>query len=136
MAARSLRSTPNACCSNGSTAPSPNAGSSRPPDSVARVANSLASTIGLRPGSTITDIPNLRFVVRPAPNAIATSGSGASALIRSDSHSESKSSRSSSSTTTANVSPLRVVRVPRPNPMRTFIRFSVRRRWFLVVPGR
>ena len=114
IAARSDRSTPKACCSTGSTAPSPNAGSRRPPDMVASVASSLASTTGLRPGRTITDIPNFSFVVRPAPYAIATSGSGASPLIRSDNHSESKSSRSSSSTTAPNDPSLRLVRVPRP----------------------
>ena len=81
---------------------------------VASVASSLASTTGLRPGRTITDIPNFSFVVRPAPYAIATSGSGASPLIRSDNHSESKSSRSSSSTTAPNDPSLRLVRVPRP----------------------
>ncbi len=70
----------------GWTCPSPNAGSSRPPDIVARLASALASRIGLRPGSTITLIPNFRFVVRPAPYAIATIGSGASPVIRSETH--------------------------------------------------
>ena len=49
-----------------SATPSPNAGSSRPLDITASVAISLASTIGLRPGSTSTLMPNLSRVVRPA----------------------------------------------------------------------
>ncbi len=65
----------------------------------ANVASSLASTTGLRPGSTITDMPNFNRSVRPAPYAIATSGSGAGPLMRSDSHSESNPSDSSASTT-------------------------------------
>ena len=42
----------------GSATPSPNAGSTRPCDSRSSVASSLASTTGLRPGSTITLMPN------------------------------------------------------------------------------
>ena len=99
--ARSPRSTPNAWCSTPSATPSPNAGSSRPPDITASVASSLASTIGLRPGSTSTLIPNFRRDVRPAAYAIATTGSGASPLIRSDNHRLSKPNRSMVSTTCA-----------------------------------
>ena len=70
-------------------------------ESRSRVASSLASTTGLRPGSTITLMPNFSFVVRPAANAIATSGSGASPPMRSLSHRLSNRSRSSVSTTVA-----------------------------------
>jgi hypothetical protein len=65
-AARSPRAMPNAWCSMPSATPSPNAGSRRPPDMIASVAISLASTTGLRPGSTSTLMPNLSRVVRPA----------------------------------------------------------------------
>ena len=40
-------------------------GRSRPPDMAPSVASSLASTTGLRPGSTITDMPNFSRSVRP-----------------------------------------------------------------------
>ena len=118
--ARSPRSTPNAWCSRASATPRPNAGSSRPPDITASVASSLASTTGLRPGSTSTLMPNFRCVVRPAAYDIATTGSGASPPIRSDSHRLSKPSRSSESTTSPNSGPCSRVRVPSPTPMRTF----------------
>ena len=84
------RATPNAWCSAASATPSPKAGSNRPPDITASVASSLASTTGLRPGRTSTLIPNLSLLVRPAPYAIATIGSGASLPMRSDSQRLSK----------------------------------------------
>ena len=52
----------------------------------------------MRPGSTITAMPNFRRSVRAAAIDIATVGSGPGRPIRSDTHSESKRSRSSSST--------------------------------------
>ena len=104
-----------------SATPRPNAGSNRPPDMIDSVAISLASTIGLRPGSTSTLMPNFSRVVRPAANDIATTGSGASPVIRSDSHRLSKRSRSTMSTTWPNSGPCSFVRTPRPSPMRTFM---------------
>ena len=70
------RSTPNAWCSPGSGAPSPNAGSSRPWLSRSRVASSLASSIGLRPGTTSTENPNLILVVSPAATPRPDDGIG------------------------------------------------------------
>ena len=95
-APRARRRTPAARAGRRRRARTP--GSSRPPDSRSRVASSLASSTGLRPGSTSTLVPNFSFVVRPAATASATSGSGASPVMRSLSHSESNRSRSSSST--------------------------------------
>ncbi len=113
--ARSVRSTPKACCSPGSTWPSPNAGSRRPDDSRSRLASSLASSIGLRPGSTITLVPSLSFVVRAAANDRATTGSGQSSVIFSDSHSESNRRASRASTSAPNRSAsFVIVRVPSP----------------------
>ncbi len=99
---RSVRSTPNAWCSAELATPSPKAGSRRPLDSRSRLASDLASTTGLRPGSTITDMPTFSLVVLATANAIPTSGSGQSPVIRSDSHRESKPSRSSPSTSSTN----------------------------------
>ena len=45
--------------------PRPKAGRRRPADSRSRLASSLASTTGLRPGSTRTLVPNFSFWVRP-----------------------------------------------------------------------
>ena len=87
----------------------------------ANVASSLASTTGLRPGSTSTLIPNLSRVVRPAAYAMATIGSGACPVIRSESHRLSKWSSSSASTTSPNSGPCNQVRTPSPTPIRTFI---------------
>ena len=78
------------------------------------MASSLASTTGLRPGSTMTLIPNFNRVVRPAAKAIATSGSGASPPIRSLSHRLSKRNRSSASITVVNPSSFSRVRTPNP----------------------
>src|SRR5437588_863228 len=74
QAARSSRRTPKACCSCGSATPRPKAGSRRPPESTSRLASSLASTAGLRPGSTSTLVPSLRRPVRPAATASPTTG--------------------------------------------------------------
>ena len=49
----------------------------------------MATSTGFRPGSTITDMPNFSLRVRPAQNAIATTGSDEWPEIRSDTHSES-----------------------------------------------
>ena len=54
------------------------------------MAHSLATSAGLRPGSTDTLVPSLIFFVRAAANVSASTGSGAGPLMRSDSHSESK----------------------------------------------
>ncbi len=75
-AARSLRATPKAACSRGSTAPRPTAGWNRPPDSRSRLAISLARTTGFRPGRTSTPVPNRSRRLRPAAMAMAMSGSG------------------------------------------------------------
>ena len=56
---------------------SPNAGSTRLGASTASDANCLASRTGLRPGSTATDVPTLRRLVRPSACAMPTNGSTA-----------------------------------------------------------
>ncbi len=119
--ARAPRSTPNARCSAGTGAPSPTAGSRRPPDSRSRLASSLATTTGLRPGSTRTLVPSLSRRVRPAATASAISGSGPGPVSRSLSHSESKPLASSASTKPGkrSASPVSVC-VPSPRPMRIF----------------
>ncbi|CAB4993293.1 unannotated protein [freshwater metagenome] len=119
---RSLRSTPNARCSGGSTAPRPTAGRKRPPESASRVAISFARMIGFRPGRTNTEVPSFIRVVRPAAMARAIIGSGVSAPIRSDIHKESNPSDSQRSTIDAKRSGLAAPdRVPRPIPTRTLI---------------
>src|SRR5690606_26323503 len=119
--ARARRSTPKARCSAGTGAPRPTAGSRRPPDRRSRLASSLATTTGLRPGRTSTLVPSFNRRVRPAATARPTNGSGAGPARRSLSHSESKPRRSSRSTSaeTRSASPAGVC-VPSPKPMRTF----------------
>ena len=119
--ARSRRSMPKACCSAGWAMPSPNAGRKRPSQSTSRLASSLASSAGLRPGSTCTLVPSLSRSVRPAATASPTIGSGASAVIRSDSQSESNRSDSSASTIAVNPAAVKPRCVPNPYPMRTFM---------------
>ena len=69
--------------------PSPNAGSTRPPDSTSSVAHDFASNAGLRPGSTCTLVPSLSRALRPAATARPITGSGDGAPTRSESQSES-----------------------------------------------
>ena len=82
--------------------------------STSRLASSLASSAGFRPGSTCTLVPSLSFSVRPAATASPTIGSGASAVIRSDSHSESNRSASSASTIALNPAAVNPRWVPNP----------------------
>ena len=105
IGARSLRSTPKPECSRGSGAPSPNAGSNRPFDSRSIEAISFATSTGLRPGKTMTLMPNFSFFVRPAAKAMAEPGSGALPLMRSLNQSESNFNRSRSSMKRAYASP-------------------------------
>ena len=78
------------------------------------MASSLASSIGLRPGTTSTENPNLILVVSPAATPSPTIGSGQSPVTRSDSHSESKRRASSPVTSAANRSGSLDARVPSP----------------------
>src|SRR5690606_36179602 len=138
IAARSSRRTPNAWCSTAFAAPSPNAGSTRPPERRSRLANCFATTAGLRPGRTITLIPNLRRVDRAAAAVIATTGSSDSPLRRSDTHSESNPRRSRSSTRRLKRTGAVVrVRTPSREPARIFVARSchVRGRGWLALRG-
>src|SRR5262245_31998756 len=120
IGARSRRATPNACCSTGCAMPRPNAGRARPPDSTSSVAHSLATSAGLRPGSTATLAPSLIFFVTAAAYVSPRTGSGAGPLMRSDSQSESNPCDSRPAASAPRCSPSRGRRFPSPYPMRTF----------------
>ena len=138
--ARSPRSTPNAWCSTGSATPSPNAGSRRPPDITASVASSLASTTGLRPGSTSTLMPN--FEPRRAAGGVghrddrvgrlAADPLGEPQAVEPEPLDARRRRRRTPG-------PCSRVRVPSPTPMRTFIRpagyAGSARRCAVVVPA-
>ena len=118
-AERRLEATPMACFSGPTVSPGTNVTSRRPPDSTSRVASSLASRTGLRPGSSMV-VPSLIFWLRPAAHDSPTSGSITGAVSTSDSHSESNPSPSRSSTRrticgSVSCEPLM------PTPMRTFM---------------
>ena len=78
------------------------------------MASSLASSIGLRPGSTSTEKPSLILRVRPAATPRATIGSGQSPVTRSESQSESNRAASSPVTRAAKRSGSLDARVPSP----------------------
>ena len=87
------------------------------------VASSLASSTGLRPGTTSTLGPNFRRRVRPAAAAIEVRGPKVGPLTRSENHSESQPSDSQVSTIDQKLSPSTAAAavVPSPKPILIFI---------------
>ena len=86
--------------------------------SAASDASCLATSTGWRPGSTATDVPTFRRVVRPSAYAMPANGSTAGLYTSSENHSESTPAASSRSITAGSRST--AVSMPRLTPNRIF----------------
>ena len=110
----------------GLATPSPNAGSSRPPESTSRLASSLASSAGLRPGSTCTLVPSLSLRRAPGRDREADDRVGRVAAhpLREPERVEAAAPRARRpARRTASASP-RPCDAPSPYPIRTFMPFA------------